>query len=267
MLALICGQGALPGLIVRNISHVPLIAALEQFRPEGLAVDLTFRLETLGTFLNDLKLRGVKQVCFAGAIRRPKVDPAQIDAATQPLVSQIARALSDGDDAALRIVINIFEQAGFEVVGFTQLVPELLPPGGVLSQRAADAQDHKDVARAQTVVEGLSALDMGQGCVVASGHILAVEAFGGTRWMLSRLPAVRPADWPEGGVLYKAPKASQERRIDLPAIGPETMAQAAQAGLAGVAIVQGGVVTLDLPDVIAEADRLGLFLWVCEAKL
>ena len=87
MLALICGQGALPGLIVRNISHVPLIAAPEQFRPEGLAVDLTFRLETLGTFLNDLKLRGVKQVCFSGAIRRPKVDPAQIDAATQPLVS------------------------------------------------------------------------------------------------------------------------------------------------------------------------------------
>jgi DUF1009 family protein len=182
-------------------------------------------------------------------------------------VSQIARALSDGDDAALRIVIDIFEQAGFEVVGFTQLVPELLPPGGVLSQRAADAQDHKDVARAQTVVEGLSALDMGQGCVVASGHILAVEAFGGTRWMLSRLPAVRPADWPEGGVLYKAPKAGQERRIDLPAIGPETMAQAALAGLAGVAIVQGGVVALDLPDVIAEADRLGLFLWVCEAEL
>jgi DUF1009 family protein len=68
-------------------------------------------------------------------------------------------------------------------------------------------------------------------------------------------------------VLYKAPKAGQERRIDLPAIGPETMAQAAQAGLAGVAIVQGGVVALDLPDVIAEADRLGLFLWVCEAKL
>ena len=123
------------------------------------------------------------------------------------------------------------------------------------------------MARAQTVVEGLSALDMGQGCVVASGHILAVEAFGGTRWMLSRLPAVRPADWPEGGVLYKAPKAGQERRIDLPAIGPETMAQAAQAGLAGVAIVQGGVVALDLPDVIAEADRLGLFLWVCEAEL
>ena len=68
-------------------------------------------------------------------------------------------------------------------------------------------------------------------------------------------------------MLYKAPKAGQERRIDLPVIGPETMAQAAQAGLAGVAIVQGGVVALDLPDVIAEADRLGLFLWVCEAKL
>jgi DUF1009 family protein len=108
---------------------------------------------------------------------------------------------------------------------------------------------------------------MGQGCVVASGHILAVEAFGGTQWMLSSLSELRPADWPEGGVLYKAPKAGQERRVDLPAIGLETMAQAARAGLVGVAILHGEVVALDLPDVIAEADRLGLFLWVCEAEL
>jgi DUF1009 family protein len=44
------------------------------------------------------------------------------------------------------------------------------------------------------------------------------------------------------------------------------MEQVAQAGLAGVAIVQGGVVALDLPKIIAEADRLGLFLWICEAE-
>ena len=123
MLALICGQGALPGVIVSNLSHAPVVAALEQFPPEGLAVDLTFRLETLGTFLKALKERGVLQVCFAGAIRRPKINPEQIDAATQPLVAQISRALSGGDDAALRAVVDIFEQAGFEVVGFTNLVP------------------------------------------------------------------------------------------------------------------------------------------------
>ena len=90
---------------------------------------------------------------------------------------------------------------------------------------------------------------------MASGHVLAVEAFGGTQWMLLSLSELRPADWHEGGVLYKAPKAGQERRVDLPAIGPETMAQAARAGLASVAILHGEVVALDLPDVIAEADR------------
>ena len=267
MLALICGQGALPGLIVRNSSHAPVIAALEQFEPEGLDADITFRLETLGTFLNLLGARGVAQVCFAGAIRRPKIDPERIDAATQPLVAKIAAALAGGDDAALRSVIDIFEEAGFEVVGFTQLVPALLPSVGVLSICQPEPQYRADVARAQQVVEGLSPLDMGQGCVVASGHILAVEAFGGTQWMLSSLSELRPADWPEGGVLYKAPKAGQERRVDLPAIGLETMAQAARAGLAGVAILHGEVVALDLPDVITEADRLGLFLWVCEAEL
>ena len=66
MLALICGQGALPGLIVRNMCHAPVIAALEQFPPEGLAVDLTFRLETLGTFLKALK----EARCLAGLFCR-----------------------------------------------------------------------------------------------------------------------------------------------------------------------------------------------------
>ena len=166
----------------------------------------------------------------------------------------------------MRAVVDIFEQAGFEVVGFTNLVPELLPPGGVMSIRQPIEQERRDVARAHSVIAGLSALDIGQGCVVASGHVLAVEAFGGTRWMLSSLSSDRPTDWPKGGLLYKTPKDGQERRVDLPAIGPETMEQVAQAGLAGVAIVQGGVVALDLPKIIAEADRLGLFLWVCEAE-
>ena len=119
MLALICGQGTLPGLIFRNISHVPVIAALDQFRPEGLAVDLTFRLETLGTFLNELKaprsLSGFVSPARLGAQRSILRKLMRLQSR---FVSQIVGALAGGDDAALRVVIDIFEQAGFEVVGF-----------------------------------------------------------------------------------------------------------------------------------------------------
>jgi DUF1009 family protein len=67
------------------------------------------------------------------------------------------------------------------------------------------------------------------------------------------------------GVLYKAPKPGQDRRVDLPALGPRTVAHAAAAGLAGIAWAAGGVILLDRPATIAAAQEAGLFLWAREA--
>ena len=63
-------------------------------------------------------------------------------------------------------------------------------------------------------------------------------------------------------MLFKGPKPGQDRRIDLPAIGPATVAGAAAAGLAGIAVEAGGVMILDRAETIAAADAAGLFLWV-----
>ena len=65
-----------------------------------------------------------------------------------------------------------------------------------------------------------------------------------------------------GGTYYKAPKPGQDRRIDLPAIGPDTVHAAADAGLYGIAIEAGGVMILDRAKCVELADKLGLFLWV-----
>jgi DUF1009 family protein len=266
MLALICGKGEFPKIIAQNCTMMPLIASLAQFPPDELIPDICFRLETLGSFLELLKQRRITQVCFVGAIKRPSIDPTLIDSATRPLVARITAALAQGDDGALKVVIEIFEHAGFQVVGFGQVMPELLPPLGILSRRAPNRQDQDDAARAAAVIVGMSPLDIGQACAVAGSHVLAVEAYGGTEWMLQSLIARRQA-WPTGGILFKAPKTGQERRIDLPAIGPATCRQVKKAGLDGIVIAHGGVVVLDLAAVIGEANRMELFFWVRENLL
>ena len=89
----------------------------------------------------------------------------------------------------------------------------------------------------------------------ASGELLQLAA----DW-LSGVPA---AHGPRaGGILYKAPKPGQERRTDLPTIGPTTVLRAAEAGLAGLVIESGGVLVLDLPRVVALLDAADMFLWV-----
>jgi DUF1009 family protein len=64
------------------------------------------------------------------------------------------------------------------------------------------------------------------------------------------------------GLMFKAPKPMQDRRVDLPTIGPDTMTLAHAANLRGVVIEAGGVIVLDPQATIAAADKLGLFLWV-----
>ncbi|MBV1926864.1 MAG: LpxI family protein, partial [Rhodobacteraceae bacterium] len=116
-------------------------------------------------------------------------------------------------------------------------------------------------ARAQQIVDGMAALDIGQSCAVANGQALGIEGVLGTDWMLQSLSS-RPDG--TGGVFYKAPKSGQDRRIDLPTIGPDTVQNVADAHLDGLVIQAGGVMVLDLAGVVAECDRLELFLWVRE---
>ena len=86
MLALIAGTGVLPDEVVAALPERPLICAMEGFEPDTLGPDIVFPLEQLGSFIAELKVRGVTELCMAGAVRRPRVDPARIDAATLPLV-------------------------------------------------------------------------------------------------------------------------------------------------------------------------------------
>ncbi|MEM0949467.1 MAG: UDP-2,3-diacylglucosamine diphosphatase LpxI [Pseudomonadota bacterium] len=260
MLALIAGEGALPGHLYAQ-AGMPLVCEIEGF-PSGLPDALVFRLETLGSLLEGLNARGVTKVCFAGAIRRPPIDPARIDAATLPLVPRIMEALQTGDDGALRTAVAIFEEAGFQVQGAHEIAPELVPDPGVLTTAEPGDRDRADAARAQTIQQALSAADIGQACVVAAGQALAVETLGGTDWMLDTLSTERRPAGPSGGVLFKAPKDGQDMRVDMPVIGPATVTGAASAGLSGIAIPAGGVMILDRDRTIASCEAAGLFLWV-----
>lgn len=258
MLALIAGEGRLPGLVCRAAPRRPFVAALENHLPDGVPPDLTFRIETLGTLLATLRDRDVTEVCFAGSIRRPELETGRIDALTEPLVERLTKALGAGDDAALRIVMAIFEDAGFHVRAAQEIAPGLVPGAAVLTAREPEEGRRTDAARAAAIVARLGTLDVGQGCVVKDGQALAMEGIFGTDWMLASLCS-RPDG--TGGILYKAPKPGQDRRADLPVIGADTVRAAAAAGLDGIVIEAGGVMIVDREDVVREADARGLFVW------
>lgn len=253
MLALIAGTGALPATILKGRADV-YVCAMAGFAPD-VPVDVTFRIEQLGSLLAHLEGQGVREVCFAGAVKRPDIDPAEIDAATLPLVPVIQAAIAAGDDGALRAIIGIFEAAGFAVRAAHELVPQLLPVAGVPTQRKPDARMMGEAVLGNRVIIKLGERDLGQACVISDDALLAQEGPDGTDAMMADVKA-------KGGVLYKAPKPKQDRRADLPVIGLGTAQAVIAAGLDGVVIEAGGVMVLDMAAVVAALDAHDKVLWV-----
>lgn len=285
MLALIAGGGGLPATVAAAQNSPPLVASLVGNAPDGLDVEITFRIEHLGSFLDELTTRGVREVCFCGTITRPAIDPSAIDARTAPLVPTLLAATMGGEDSALRAVVSIFQDAGFTVRGADTLAPSLLPGAGILTQTPVPPTMSDHIALAASVLSEQAARDVGQACVIRDGTVIAQEDSRGTDAMLVDLVSdhsptqtgavaqLNASDWlsgtvakaratASGGVLFKAPKPGQDRRVDLPTIGPGTAMRAAEAGLDGIVIAAGDVMVLERTQVLAILDEMGMYLWV-----
>ncbi len=273
-LAIVAGRGVLPRLLAedRALSGTPYCVVRLEGTPVDWAGDhphVDAVLEKPGRLFADLRRAGCGTVTFAGAVTRPNLDPRRFDLTMIRLAPKILGALRGGDDGTLRLIATIFEAEGFTVQAPHALLAGLVMPAGIPTRAEPSPADRDDATRAAAIVAALGAVDTGQGAVVAQGICLGLESIQGTDAMLDFVAATaapfRPDPSGARGLLYKAPKPGQDWRLDLPAIGPDTVARARAAGLAGIVVEAGGVLVLGRAETIAAADAAGLFLWGREA--
>jgi DUF1009 family protein len=177
---------------------------------------------------------------------------------------RVIAAFRCGDDHLLSNVARMFERRGFRLLGAHEVAPEILMPEGALGRTQPNDRDHADIALGLDYLRASGPFDIGQAAVVAGKPVLAVEAAEGTDAMLARVADMRASGRvraPAGsGVLVKAPKPGQDRRFDLPSIGPRTVEGAAHAGLAGIAVAAGSTIVAEPERLIAAADRANVFV-------
>lgn len=223
----------------------------------------------IGGIAKVLKAAGCDTVCFAGYVQRPDIKSLKLDTRGLIMVPKALAAGRKGDDALIRVVVEEFESQGFAVVGADEVLSALAPSldGGVDAPH--DGPHRDDIAKACEIARKMGALDIGQGAVVADGLVLAVEAQEGTNAMLDRLVSLRAEirGTPEQrcGVLAKMPKPMQERRVDLPTIGLDTVERCAAAGLAGIALEAGSALILEREAVERALRAHNMFLVIVEA--
>ncbi|MFK7937849.1 MAG: LpxI family protein [Roseovarius sp.] len=215
------------------------------------------QIEKLGGLFKALKAQGVDRIVFAGHLARPALNPAKMDAKTLTLVPRIMKAMQGGDDGVLRLVISIFEDQGFAVLGAHTLLPDLTVADSLRVGTPTKADMH-DSARGFAILAALAPLDVGQGCVVAGGQVLGIETVQGTNALLHFVADTRAGK--TGGVFAKASKQGQDLRVDMPAIGPDTVTAVARAGLAGIVVEAGRVMILEREKTLQAIEKAGLFL-------
>jgi hypothetical protein len=263
-LGLVAGGGAVPlqvAAAARAAGRDVFAVVIESWaKPADYAhlPHVVIRLGAVGEAIEALRARGIRQLVMCGTAKRPSFLSIRPDAGMARLLLKIGRAAWQGDDGLLKAVVRVLEEEGFEILPAQAILRNILPEAGRLGALAPLAGAFEDIRRGVAVVRALGAVDVGQGAVVQQGLVLGVEAIEGTDALLARCAGLR-RDGP-GGVLVKLVKPGQDRRVDLPTVGPVTIAGAAAAGLTGIAIEAGGTILVDRATTIAAADAAGLFL-------
>ncbi|MEX2128929.1 MAG: UDP-2,3-diacylglucosamine diphosphatase LpxI [Xanthobacteraceae bacterium] len=268
-IGILCGGGSIPLAVAkavqargRGVMLFPFYgfadAAVERFPHRWL------HLGAVGTLLAAMREAGCKEIVMIGSLVRPRPWNVRFDFTTVLLLPRLLPLFRGGDDRLLKGVAEIFEEHGFHLAGAHEVAPEILMPAGPAGKHRPRAAEADDIRLGFALLRAIGPFDVGQAAAIANLHVIAVEAAEGTAAMLSRIAEMRangrlklPA---RAGVLVKAPKPGQDRRFDLPAIGPDTVAQAKAAGLAGIAVEAGSTVVADPAGLARAADKAGLFV-------
>ncbi|MDE9449009.1 UDP-2,3-diacylglucosamine diphosphatase LpxI [Aliiroseovarius sp. Z3] len=260
-LAIIAGTGDLPQRIAASNPDALFVTIKGvEVVPPGRHELVEASYEKLGALFKAMRGAGVVRVVFAGKVDRPKLNPLRMDRVTLGLFPRVKAVLGKGDDALLRLVAEVFEEQGFQVVAATDVAQGLSLDATIIGRTPSD-QDRRDADRAWSILTTLVAEDLAQGAVVAGGQCLGIETIQGTDALLEFVGQT-PEHLKQGarGVFVKRSKPGQDERMDIPTIGPATVEAVAKAGLGGIVIPAGDVIVMDQDEVTRLIKAHDLFL-------
>lgn len=261
-LGLVAGQGRLPFEVARGARRAGRrvwLAALRGLADPALAAEADavawLHVGEVGALLAGLRAEGVRELVLCGLVPKGLLfaDPSlvKLDAAATRLLAGLR---DRRDDALLRALADALEAEGFTVASQSAYTAQLLAPEGPLGGIAPTPAQLDDVAFGWPIAKALGALDIGQTLVVRERTVLAVEAIEGTDEAIRRGAALGRG----AASVLKVWKPTQDPRLDVPVIGPETVTTLAAAGARLLAVEAGRTLVLERAEVAARADAAGI---------
>jgi DUF1009 family protein len=258
---LIAGGGGFPLLFARGArraGHRVVAAAHVNQTDPALEREVDactwVKLGQFGKVLEALQAGGSEGVIFLGGVSKVRFfRDAMLDGLGARLLAQVAIR---SDDNLLRTFARFLEGEGLPVLDATPYLQDRLAPEGVLGREQPTAEERADAAYGLELARAIGRLDLGQTVVVKDRCGVAVEALEGTDACIRRGGELAR----EGAVVVKAVKPQQDRRFDLPAVGPDTLAAMVEARCRVLAVEAGATLVMDLPEMVKRADKARIAL-------
>jgi UDP-2,3-diacylglucosamine hydrolase len=200
----------------------------------------------------------VSRVLLLGKIPKSLLISGEAKLSPDAEAIALLAALGDrSDEGLLAMIAQWLEGKGFVLLDQGVALAEMLVPPGPLTDSLPGKRAEADLVAGWPVLEALGRCGVGQCVVVKDGAVLAVEAIEGTDETIRRAGQFGGA----GATVIKALRTVQDRRFDLPAIGPETIEAMVEAGCTALAVEARTTLILERERCVAEADRAGIAIW------
>ena len=262
-LAIIAGNGNIPFYLLDECEKkgrdycLIIIEGHGKELADKYKVDFTVSLSKMGKAIKFVKGLEIKDILMVGGIDRPSLKNIIPDLWTAKFLAKIGSNIS-GDNSILSNLTKSLEKEGFNIIAPENIIPSLLCPTGLLGKHKPNKDNKRDILDGFKIAKILGLNDIGQSLVIENGLILAVEAAEGTDSMISRTASIKKEE--KGGVFIKIIKPQQDKRIDRPVIGINTLKAVKDAGLDGVAIESKEILIINFNEVISYANNEGLFI-------
>ncbi len=271
-LAIIAGGGSLSDVIIETARKkgwnvtVFAIGDLNIAKNQDISLIEMNRLD-IGRIFQILKSQKIKNICMVGYIPRPNspkdyLNFRYLNVQTLSILFQSIGILRGGDASLFKKINSLLEKRGYKIIGASEIAPNLTLKGGLYSSKSVSKVEFENIKKAKQCAEMTGYLDIGQAVVVKNGRVLAIEAAEGTDVMLERAACLEAIRIRRGGVILKSAQINQDKRVDMPTIGPNTIKNVVKANLSGIAITADNVIVLDFQKVIEMIEDNNLYFIV-----
>jgi DUF1009 family protein len=261
-IGIIAGMGELPVIIAKDArerGYKVITVALETLASlEMDSVSDEIRWVNPGKFgelIDILKKHQIKEAIMAGKVPKSLLFKSKITPDLRA-VKLLFSIKDKSDDAILNAITKELAGEGIEIIDTTKFSPHLLTPVGCLTRKKPDEEQWKDIEFGWKIAKEIGQLDIGQTVVIKGKAVMAIEAIEGTDEAI-----LRGGKWAgDGAVVVKVSKPQQDMRMDVPAVGPDTLKSMENVNAKVLALEAHRSMIVDRETVIRVAESAGIVI-------